>query len=668
MRAGRAALALVSAFTFITAASCSGDDPPQKGQLVIAFQSDMEVPKDVEAMRVLVKSFGVTLLDNTYPLGSGAERTQLPATLTIVANDDPSTPVSIQLIALAGSKAHVVRKAITTVPDKRTALLHMPIQFLCWDEVTVTEDDTGVTASDKTCGEQTCVAGACKDPTIDSATLGNYKAAEVFGGASGPGTLGACLDVLACFEKGAEVPVDLGDCSVALPGPLETTNIGLVVPPGGQGICGAGACIVPLDRDALLGWSESGGRAVLPAAVCNKLGSSVTAVAVTSSCTGKTPGIPTCGPWSSVSGLPGAEDASPPTKLDGGPSGEDASGLDGGVTPNVCAGQPDGDYCGSELAPPAIPSTLYSCSGGKLIVGTPCPGGCTPGGGKGSCSGGKPDAGTDSGGIGPGPAAELGKKCQADAQCGKLKCVRHDAVSFASGGPANGVCTWPCAIGNNVCGTIKTGAICHAFSPPNGDAYCLEGCNPQAAAGVNCGGRDKDMACTMLIDIASQTPAPACLPLCNTKAECGTLSCHPDGLCRGADPSPTAIGQNCGVDAGPGVCGAGICTPYISPEAGFVTEACTEPCTLGAIGSCRYQPGVSPNPDHGCFEPADPSSPTPGNLGLCAQLCGCKTFQVNCADPAFHCLPFPAGTSTVYTTDWDGYCGPPTGTSSPGGC
>lgn len=650
-----AAAALVSAGV---AASCSSDDEPTPGQLVLAFQTDMDVPKDVEAMRVVVKSFGVTLLDNTYTLGGGAQGTPLPATLTIVANDDPSTPVSIQLIALGQDKARVVRKAVTTVPDKRTALLPLPIQFLCWDDVTVTEDDTGVTAADKTCGDQTCIAGGCKDPVIDSATLGDYSAAAVFGGASGPGALGVCLDVLSCFSQGQEVPVQLSDCSIALPANVDTTNIGLVVPLGSQGICGPTSCIVPLDRDALLGWVEAGGRAVLPAAVCNKLGTTVKAVAVTTTCGAKTPAIPTCGPWSSVTSLPGTQDASGPTPLDGGAGDAGADGAE-----NFCAGSADGDYCGVTLGGPA--NRLYTCQAGNVVTSVDCPpGGCVSNGAKSFCS---TDAGNDAS-IGPGPANELGKACQNDTECGPLKCIQAGSGALGGAGPASGICTWPCAPNNPVCSTIKGSAICHSFSPPGGAAFCLEACDPTAPAGGKCSGRSADMACTPLMDIGS-TSLPfkhACLPVCNVNTGCGALLCHPDGLCRAGDPPQTQAGEDCTADGGgPGMCNAGICTPFPDPEGGIGAFACTEPCTLGATAACRYQPGVTQTPTHGCFLPADPQNTNAGNLGLCTQLCDCTTL---CSNPGFECLEFPVGTASDFTGPWMGYCGP-TGSGTPAnGC
>ena len=127
---------------------------------------------------------------------------------------------------------------------------------------------------------------------IDVSTLADYAGELVFGGVGAPGLAGGqCLDVLGCFAKGATVAPD-GNCSVALPGGSEeNANVGLVMPLNGQGICGTEACIVALERDDLLGWKFENGRAVLPKAVCDRLGKDIDALAVTGACVTKTTSV-----------------------------------------------------------------------------------------------------------------------------------------------------------------------------------------------------------------------------------------------------------------------------------------------------------------------------------------------------------------------------------------
>lgn len=381
------------------ATGCSGEKAERKGQLVIAFQTDMTVPDDVDQIRVQVSLQGVVRHDVTYDVGPAPERNPLPATLAVIEGSDPSIPVTVRLIGVQKGKAHVLRKAVTTVPTDRIALLQMPVQWLCWDDVV----ETGLDEFSDSCGEQTCVAGSCVDPLIDAKTLETYSAQGVFGGALGPGLPGKCVDVLGCFDKGFETTVSTGPCRVAMPSgaDIENLNVGLVLPLGSEGICGPSACIVPLERDSFLGWQESNGELVLPQAVCDRLGTDIDAVAVTTACVTKTPGVPVCAPWSSVFG-DFSEDASAPTELD---AGADVS------------------------------------------------------------SDGSSDASEDADGFTIPQSNFLGVECTDDGPCGGISCVKTDALASGTAGPLGGICSFPCSPTQNFCGQVKTGAVCKELVP-----------------------------------------------------------------------------------------------------------------------------------------------------------------------------------------------------------
>lgn len=516
--------ALLAGLVGQAATGCSGDDAEAKGQLIIAFQTDMTVPEDVDEIRVQVSLQGVVRHDVTYAVGPAPERNPLPATLAVIEGSNPSVPVTVRLIGLQKGKAHVIRKAVTTVPTDRIALLQMPVQWLCWGDVTEPNLDEFVDA----CGEQTCVAGSCVDPAIDQKSLETYSASSVFGGAAGPGKPGKCVDVLGCFDQGFETPVSTNPCRVAMPSgaDIENLNVGLVLPPGSQGICGPSACIVPLDRDSFLGWQETNGELALPQSVCDRLGIDIDAVAVTTACVTKTPGVPVCAPWSSVTGN-FTDDASAPTELDASADGnDDASDAKGDVVAvpvSNLLGLPctnDGP-CGpltcvtqSSLeggtAGPLGGICTYPCAAGQGICDTVKPGaicqelapneaycveGCTPGS-SGNCS-----ARTD---MMCGTATDLGTantttaclpQCLSNGECsqgvdatfchqtvGLCKttspgtasigaecrsdlppCSDTNCVTYPSddGGVFTNSCTASCPIGNlNACGGLATGNAC----------------------------------------------------------------------------------------------------------------------------------------------------------------------------------------------------------------
>ena len=104
--------------------------------------------------------------------------------------------------------------------------------------------------------------------------------------------------------------VDGSDCTIAQPSEgAASLNVAVVRPADTEGICGPEACLVTLDAGADHGWEEIDRRIALPPAVCERLESGAAiGVAVTVACPSKTWGVPTCGPWSSVTTQPGSFD------------------------------------------------------------------------------------------------------------------------------------------------------------------------------------------------------------------------------------------------------------------------------------------------------------------------------------------------------------------------
>lgn len=303
---------------------------PKRGELVLYLQTDLSIPEDVSSLRVEVVKTGRVQFAQTYLIGP-SPLLEVPATLSIVAGDDPSEPVSIRILARQVAPGadgddgvpRVLREIVTTVPPNRSALLPITLQWLCADEKSLTVDDGEVSNA---CGEgETCVAGSCEPQAIDSSTLADFDARVLDGQAPSSG----CFDATTCLAAAALSPVDPASCSVAAPtGAREAWNFALRLPPDSGGSCDATHCFVPLD-EGVDGWrADDNGRILLPPAVCE--GSTPLEVVVSTTCPTKTELIPICGPATRF------DEKVPGTPADGqGGAGAGGSGPVGGSAPEV---------------------------------------------------------------------------------------------------------------------------------------------------------------------------------------------------------------------------------------------------------------------------------------------------------------------------------------------
>jgi hypothetical protein len=388
----------VAATTIAAASSgCSGDKVTQ-GELILAVQTDMSLPKDVDEVRIEVTSFGNVVFKNRYPVGAGGLR--IPATLGILPGANARALVTIRVIAIQRGKPRMLREVVTTVPSARLATLRLPIQWLSDGSAKVQGDPTATDGGTSfrslhpaageigdeiivsTCPpEQTNIAGECVDWNVDSDTLPDYSAEDVFGGGKEDGTGGACFDTLGCMQDAVTVHPD-GSCTIVPPAAQPgLVNVALRLPLGGDGICDDANCYIPLDSAAGSGWvgtsdgsgtpgsvdkpptteadgstgttldaspqlPPDGGRITriheqagdtdgglvasgpitsikLPGVICRKLTAGLDAqVVVSTRCATKLPSNPTCGPWSSVTGTGGTP---PSNGADGGVAPRDAS-------------------------------------------------------------------------------------------------------------------------------------------------------------------------------------------------------------------------------------------------------------------------------------------------------------------------------------------------------
>lgn len=237
--------------------ACSEEE--KTGQLMLAIQTDMDVPKDVDEVVLKVLVAGTPKFEYSWQVG--ADGLRIPATIGFLAPEDPNATVSFRLAAVQKGRVRTLRKVVTTIPEDRLVTLRLPIQWLCSDEVSGTYDGVALAVEDTLCDENsTCVAGACQTAEVDSATLPEYSPALIFGGGDSP-TSGVCFDTIPCLSSGIEVPVDLDSCTIASPGGTQI-NVGVITTTG-EGICddATGVCYVPIDSSPTVGWfalSEGG--------------------------------------------------------------------------------------------------------------------------------------------------------------------------------------------------------------------------------------------------------------------------------------------------------------------------------------------------------------------------------------------------------------------------
>lgn len=164
-KAARAALlTLLTVALIASGGACSANkEPPKRGELITAFQTDLSVPKDIRSLVVSIYSEGQRIFFQEFPLAPDG-RFYLPTTLAVVEGKRRIVPVTLRVTGLdSARKARVIRQAISTVPKARLSLLHMPLQWLCLDKDIVESTDVDATRifnDECTADGKTCLSGA----------------------------------------------------------------------------------------------------------------------------------------------------------------------------------------------------------------------------------------------------------------------------------------------------------------------------------------------------------------------------------------------------------------------------------------------------------------------------------------------------------------------------
>ncbi|MEY4582399.1 MAG: hypothetical protein RL701_7102, partial [Pseudomonadota bacterium] len=289
---GRPSAVAVLLLLLLGSASCSLDDRPANGGLVVVVESDLAVPKDLEQVQVDVMLGAETFahLDATLD-GIGAT---LPREFRVPAAPagKEQTPAWIRVTGWKAGQARIERSVITPIPTAYLGVLHVPLNVLCDGRLTT----TGVS----TCADgETCKQGRC-DAALVATAIPDYlqqpgtSLRGVTTNDAGPAG-GTCFDVRRCFKEATEVTPDLTTCSFPMVSLFnDRLNVALRYDLGHAGTCTESACWVVLDAGGE-GFKQLGPNIVLPPGLCeaNGLGGSLR-VAVSQLCAPKTSDLPLC--------------------------------------------------------------------------------------------------------------------------------------------------------------------------------------------------------------------------------------------------------------------------------------------------------------------------------------------------------------------------------------
>lgn len=313
---------LLSALALGAAPSCSAK---KNTEIVVAIQTDLRIPKDINAITIRVLSRGAVQYQSAHEVGPTG--VHLPATIGLVPKDDDDLqPIEVQLIGQYGSETDarvrsekVLRKMRMTFARNRVGLAKIPLKFVCYEH----ED----------CGEgKTCIAGACETtPLLEGDKMPEYGPEAVFGAGGSQGASGACWDAPTCLASAVDIAAAAEPCVYALTGAkvfdAGKVSVAIATGAGGLGYCSGDTCRVPLDLDPAEGWSwtdDTRTKIRLAQGLCAKVTTSKLRVHATDACATKTPELPMC--------LEATNDAGADASLgDTGPSsdaGEDSTLVD----------------------------------------------------------------------------------------------------------------------------------------------------------------------------------------------------------------------------------------------------------------------------------------------------------------------------------------------------
>jgi hypothetical protein len=241
-------------------------------QFVAGISTQVQVPRDVRAVRIVVQSAGEIVFCKAYNVSNGVVR--LPQSLGVLSTRDPNLPVAITVTGFMKTdedpdppvefsdctlpsqvnqgSARVLRKSVQPYVQGEVLYLPMPLRYSCFD---VDCTDPSVPGGGP---ERVCVGGVCQDPQIDPETLEPYSDDQIFGNTN------TCFSLERCMPDavpGTVTLVDAETCTYALTGsdsaPPQVEIPGLpAITPNGSGLNvriwyegGLVSEVLDLDRD-----------------------------------------------------------------------------------------------------------------------------------------------------------------------------------------------------------------------------------------------------------------------------------------------------------------------------------------------------------------------------------------------------------------------------------
>jgi hypothetical protein len=212
---------LVLSLLAATAGIAAGCEAKKQTEYVIGVSTQVQVPRDLKAVRLAVTVGGSVFHCRTYKVYDG--RVQLPKSFGSFSNNGTTEPVVVSLVGfteepdqidptftdevscknLAIDKTvRILRRSRQPYVKNEILFLPMPLKYSCWDKDCETGKD----------GTQTCKAGRCFDATIDERLLPKFSEDLV------DGSGGGCFAAKDCFAVAVPpVVVDADKCIYAVP-------------------------------------------------------------------------------------------------------------------------------------------------------------------------------------------------------------------------------------------------------------------------------------------------------------------------------------------------------------------------------------------------------------------------------------------------------------------
>jgi len=257
------------ALSLLMAGGCSSDT--ERGQLLLAIETDMAVPKDLDKVVVEVITSAGTKREER--LLDGTKNATLPGTFAIVAGSAPDVGITIRVAGYQKGHARVLREVQTALPADGVRVVRVALQWLCANDGVTEDADGGATSSCP--ARQTCVAGECVGiPFTNPSTLPALEESRY-----APNVNTTCFDPVACFAGTHEEKPSGSSCTFPQPEGVDVAsgnvsfNVAVKVPAGSQdGFCANGSCLIPLDFDptGTFGWYAALNRIRLPRNICDQ--------------------------------------------------------------------------------------------------------------------------------------------------------------------------------------------------------------------------------------------------------------------------------------------------------------------------------------------------------------------------------------------------------------